>query len=127
MMCAQGALTWTEPVLGGAVPSARRGACAACTQNRFVVVFGGKSVDADSKESLAEDLLLLEMEGPSTIKVSSLTMKGNKPAPRVNATLQVSRQACVTFQAVLPVIRGSLSSKSALKLHARLSWGCVLR
>lgn len=82
---------WTDPVLSGSVPSARKGASAACTQNRFVVVFGGKSVDADSKDFLAEDLLLLEAEGPATIKVSTLDIKGRKPPPRVNAMFQVSQ------------------------------------
>jgi len=86
----QGNLAWVEPILNGTTPAARKGASAACTQNRFVVVFGGKGVDADAKEVMKDDLLLLEMEGgPSTIKVSSLDIKGLKPAPRMNAMFQV--------------------------------------
>lgn len=82
-----------EPILNGPAPAARKGASAACTQNRFVVVFGGKGVDADGKEGLNEDLLLLEMDGgPSTIKVLSLDIKGVKPAPRMNAMFQVRLQ-----------------------------------
>ena len=89
----QGALAWVEPILNGPAPAPRKGASAACTQNRFVVIFGGKGVDADGKEGLKEDLLLLELEGgPSTIKVSSLDIKGVKPAPRMNAMLQVRIQ-----------------------------------
>lgn len=50
-------------------------------------------MDAEGKEGLKEDLLLLEMDGgPSTIKVSSLDIKGVKPAPRVNAMFQVRLQ-----------------------------------
>ena len=57
------------------------------------MIFGGKGVDADGKEGLKEDLLLLEMDGgPSTIKVSSLDIKGLKPAPRMNAMFQVRLQ-----------------------------------
>lgn len=79
-----------EPILNGPAPAARKGASAACTQSRFVVIFGGKGMDADGKEGLKEDLLLLEMDGgPSTIKVSSLDIKGVKPAPRMNAMFQV--------------------------------------
>lgn len=92
--CLQGSLTWTEPSLSGSAPTARKGACAVCTQNRFVVVFGGKCFDADSKEVMPEDLLLLEMEGPSTIKVSSLDIKGNRPPPRTYAMFQVSVLCC---------------------------------
>ena len=82
-----------EPVLNGPPPAARKGASVACTQNRFVVIFGGKGLDADGKEGLREDLLLLEMDGgPSTIKVSLLDVKGVKPTPRMNAMLQVRLQ-----------------------------------
>ena len=50
-------------------------------------------MDADGKEGVKEDLLLLEMDGgPSTIKVSSLDIKGVKPAPRMNAMFQVRLQ-----------------------------------
>jgi len=83
----QGNLAWVEPILNGTTPAARKGASAACTQNRFVVIFGGKGVDADAKEVMKDDLLLLEMEGgPLTLKVSSLDIKGLKPAPRMNAS-----------------------------------------
>ena len=86
----QGALAWVEPILYGPTPAARKGASAACTQNRFVVVFGGKGVDADGKDVMKEDLLLLEMDGgPATVKVSALDIKGVKPAPRMNAMFQV--------------------------------------
>lgn len=86
----QGALAWVEPILSGPTPTARKGASAACTQNRFVVIFGGKGVDADGKDVMKEDLLLLEMDGrPATIKVSALDIKGVKPAPRMNAMFQV--------------------------------------
>ena len=89
----QGGLAWVEPILNGPAPAARKNASAACTQNRFVVIFGGKGVDADGKEGLKEDLLLLEMDGgPSTIKVSSLDIKGVKPAPRMHAMFQVRLQ-----------------------------------
>lgn len=52
---------------------------------------------------MPEDLLLLEMDGPSTIKVSSLDIKGNKPAPRVNAMFQVSMSASITDAGALVV------------------------
>ena len=84
-----------EPILNGPTPAARKGACAACAQNRFVVIFGGKGVDAEGKEAFKDDLLLLEMEGsPSTIKVSSLDLKGPKPAPRLYAMFQVMVYIC---------------------------------
>ena len=87
LLVCQGALAWVEPILNGPTPAARKGVSAACTQNRFVVIFGGKGVDADAKEVLKEDLLLLEMDGgPYTF--SSLDVKGSKPAPRINAMFQ---------------------------------------
>lgn len=86
----QGDLAWVEPILNGPTPAARKGASAACIQNRFVVVFGGKGLDADAKEVVKDDLLLMEMDGgPSTIKVASLDIKGQKPAARMNAMFQV--------------------------------------
>ena len=90
MAALQGNLAWIEPVLNGPTPAARKGASAACTQNRFVVVFGGKGVDADGKETMKDDLLLLEMtSGPSSIKVAFLDVKGLKPSGRMNAMFQV--------------------------------------
>ena len=86
----QGKLTWVEPILNGPTPAARKGASAACAQNRFVVIFGGKGTDADGKEAFKDDVLLLEMDGgPSTIKVLSLEIKGPKPPMRLYAMFQV--------------------------------------
>ena len=94
----QGKLAWVEPILNGPTPAARKGASAACAQNRFIIIFGGKGIDADGKEVFKDDLLLLEMEGsPSTIKVSSLNLKGPKPAPRLYAMFQVITIACAVL------------------------------
>ena len=96
-------MAWIEPIVNGPIVAARKGASAACTQNRFVVIFGGKGVDADGKEAWTEDMLLLEMDGgPSTIKVASLDIKGLKPAPRINAMFQVRSAALDKSAARMP-------------------------
>ncbi|DBA86689.1 TPA: Dynein alpha chain, flagellar outer arm [Trebouxia sp. C0004] len=121
----QGNLAWVNPILNGTTPAARKGASAACTQNRFVVVFGGKGVDADAKEVIKDDLLLLEMDdGPSTIKVSALDIKGLKPAPRMNAMFQECGQGKLMLFGGLGADGKPLNDAWVLDLEQR-AWNLI--
>eukprot|EP00891_Asterochloris_glomerata_P001316 jgi/Astpho2/1316/Aster-06188 len=79
---------WQEPILKGLIPRPRKGACAAATQGHFVVMFGGKSLSAEGKEVMMDELLLWDLDGPNSVTVSLMAAVGKKPAPRVGGTFQ---------------------------------------
>ena len=90
----QATAKWQEPALKGLIPRPRKGACAAATQGHFVVMFGGKSLNAEGKEVMMDELLLWDLDGPNSVTVSLMAAVGKKPAPRVGGTFQVGLVTC---------------------------------
>ena len=90
----QATAKWQEPILKGLIPRPRKGACAAATQGHFVVMFGGKSLSAEGKEVMMDELLLWDLDGPNSVTVSLMAAVGKKPAPRVGGTFQVGLVPC---------------------------------
>ena len=90
----QATAKWQEPALKGLIPRPRKGACAAATQGHFVVMFGGKSLSAEGKEVMMDELLLLDLDGPNSVTVTLMAAVGLKPAPRVSGTFQVGLVTC---------------------------------
>ena len=90
----QATARWQEPALKGLIPRPRKGACAAATQGHFIVMFGGKSLNAEGKEVMMDELLLWDLDGPNSVTVSLMAAVGKKPAPRVSGTFQVGPVMC---------------------------------
>ena len=90
----QATAKWQEPALKGLIPRPRKGACAAAAQGHFIVMFGGKSLSAEGKEVMMDELLLWDLDGPNSVTVSLMAAVGKKPAPRVSGTFQVGLVTC---------------------------------
>lgn len=78
---------WIEPAVEGELPSARKGA-AACASGRQAILFSGASVNEEGMAVTLEDIYLLEVTGPASVRCTALEIKGASPAPRSYAMFQ---------------------------------------
>ncbi|KAK9817742.1 hypothetical protein WJX72_001478 [[Myrmecia] bisecta] len=117
---------WTEPTFKGALPQPRKGAAAASTLDRFIVMFSGKGVNAEGGEVLLDDLIVLEIDGPNSIRCEAPAIKGKCPAPRTNAIFQEMSPGKLMLHGGLAADGKPLNDVHILDLEQNV-WQCVYR
>lgn len=78
---------WVEPLLRGDVPAPRKGAAAAASEGRIIMV-GGTGTNAEEQPVVLDEIVVFDMEDTNSLVCSvNPIMSGPRPAARTGATI----------------------------------------